>query len=180
MVSKMKTRRSQHGFSLVELVVVVVIAGIAMAIAVPSIESFLANQRMKTASFNLVVAMMNARSEAQQRGMPVFVKSLPSTGLQGGWCIQIDNTQDCSLSVPPTSALRLQEAVTGVTYTPKTGAGVTGVTVSGGMATFTFNRSGRMSSAVRVDIVDDRLTNLKRCVYVETSGNARSEAGQCP
>lgn len=176
----MKSRRSQRGFSLVELMVVMVIAGIVMAIAVPSIENFLANQRMKTASFNLVVALMNARAEAQQRGVPVYIKSMPATGLQGGWCIQIDNTQDCSLSVPPTSALRLQEALTGVTYTPKTGGGVTGVTVSGGMATFTFNRSGRMSSMVRVDIVDDRFTNLKRCVYVETSGNARSAMGQCP
>lgn len=170
--------RSQRGFSLVELVVVMAIAGIVMVIAVPSIESFLANQRMKTASFNLVVAMMNARAEAQQRGVPVYVKSMPATGLQGGWCILIDNTQDCSLSAPPTSALRLQEALAGVTYTPKSGS--TGVTVSAGMATFTFNRSGRLSSAVRVDIVDDRFTGMKRCVYVETSGNARSATGQCP
>jgi type IV fimbrial biogenesis protein FimT len=163
------------GFTLVELAVVTAIMGIVMAVAVPSVRDMLANQRMKTASFNLITTAMIARSEAVKRGIPIYVKSLPGTGLQGGWCIMASSTPDCSLTAPDNATMHLQDALGGIIYSP-----TTGVTLTSGMALITFNRSGRLAVPARVEITDDVNSLMKRCVLIDVGGSARSSMGACP
>ncbi len=76
------------GFTLLELMVVVTIAAILMAIAIPSFNEAIRNNRLTTYANNLVTAMNLARSEAIKQGMPVTVRrvdNLSSTNSGANW-----------------------------------------------------------------------------------------------
>jgi type IV fimbrial biogenesis protein FimT len=165
----MRRLHRSSGFTLVELVVVMAIMGVVMLMAMPAMRDFLANQRIKTASFNLITSTMFARSEAVKRAAPISIKAPSSNNLTNGWCVLILATADCSLTAPDTAnTMRLEQPVGGVTYTFSTTAGV-----------ITFNRSGRLTSMVRIEVSDDELASLKRCITIDVGGNARSAVGAC-
>lgn len=154
---------------MVELVVVMAIMAIAMSIAVPGMRDFLANQRMRTASFNLVSSAMFARSEAVKRGIPVFIKAPASNDLNGGWCVLVSSAASCSMTAPGNETMRVQQPLNGVDYAFDSTPGVIG-----------FNRAGRLTSVVRVEIVDADTGGMNRCVTIDVGGSARSELGACP
>jgi len=65
--------KSQSGFSLVELVTVLVIAAIVISIAVPSFETLIASNRLTTASNDVVALLQTMRQEALRRNRRVVV-----------------------------------------------------------------------------------------------------------
>lgn len=160
--------RTLAGFTLVEMMVVMAILGIVMAYGVPGVRDLLANQHMKSASFDLVVTAMFARGEAVKRAIPIYVAA-PSGNLTSGWCVQLSPSIACSPSSPNLNVtMRIQKPASGVTYR-----------FFSGTAPITFNRAGRLASQVKVDIVDNELSALRRCVTIDVSGNARSAVGAC-
>ena len=62
-----------HGFTMVELLFSVAIAGLVTALAVPSFRDFLQNNRTAEEANALVGALALARNEAVTRGVPVSV-----------------------------------------------------------------------------------------------------------
>lgn len=76
--------RPMAGFTLVEMLFTVIIAGILAAIALPSYSSFVANQRVKSVGADLVVTMIKARNEAIMRNANVTVTA-NAGGWQNGW-----------------------------------------------------------------------------------------------
>lgn len=163
-------RRSARGFTLLELIVVTAIMGIIMAIGTPALRDLLANQRIKSASFNLVVSSMFARSEAVKRGTAVTIKAQTSNDLTSGWCVLISAAASCSLSSPDTAnTMRVEMPPDGVTYVFRTAA-----------APITFNRSGRLTNLVKVELNDNQDATLKRCVVIDVGGSARAAVGACP
>lgn len=158
----------QCGFTLIEVMVVLAIMGIVMSYGIPGMQSLMANQRMKSASFELVTTAMFARSEAVKRGIPVYVAA-PSANLTNGWCVQVVSSTVCNPASPDANAtMRVQKPAAGVTYSFITGG-----------APITFNRAGRLATQVRVQIVDNDLSALLRCVTIDVGGNARSTVGAC-
>jgi type IV fimbrial biogenesis protein FimT len=91
-----KTPSRASGFSLVELVITVTIAGILTAIAIPSFSSVISNNRLTTYSNDFVGALNLARSEAIKRGSQVTVKRLGPTAKewQWGWDVFVDINAD--------------------------------------------------------------------------------------
>ena len=78
------TRRIR-GFTIVELMVVIVIATLLAAVATPSLSTALTNQRLRNAATDLVSALMLARSEAIKRGVDVQVAPLSPGDWTSGW-----------------------------------------------------------------------------------------------
>ena len=76
----MRTPRARsHGFTMIELIVTMTIAGILMAFAVPAFNTFIQNQRITTATNSLVLSLNLARSEAIKRDLPTGVTVCAST-----------------------------------------------------------------------------------------------------
>lgn len=97
----MREQRHIKGFTLMELLVTVSVAGVLMAAAVPSFTEFVANTRVSSASNLLVTHLNAARNEAITRAMPVTVCASTdqascsgSTDWTSGWIVFTDATGD--------------------------------------------------------------------------------------
>lgn len=88
--------RRSAGFTLVELMMVVAILAIVMAIAVPSFNTMIKNNRLVAASNDLAGALHYARSEAVRRGRSVEVDAI-SNDIGNGLRVWFDNDGDGSL-----------------------------------------------------------------------------------
>ena len=66
-------KRTQLAFTLMELMVVLAIAGVLLTLAVPNIQSFLKNNRMTGVANDMLTALTIARSESIKLQQPVAV-----------------------------------------------------------------------------------------------------------
>ena len=92
-------RRRLHsaaGFSLVEMTVVLAVAGVLLALAAPDLGALIRHQQLKSASGDLFAALGMARSQALARGR--VVKLLPrdpgGADWRRGWRVFVDRDGD--------------------------------------------------------------------------------------
>jgi type IV fimbrial biogenesis protein FimT len=121
--------RGVAGFTLIELMVVVLIAAILLGVGVPALQSLIARNQLDAAADGFASALSEARSEAAKLGINVGLTPVPAGGLDwsGGWQMAVVPP----VGVPPAelpSTLRngapapagytLKSTVTGVTFDP--------------------------------------------------------------
>lgn len=86
------------GFTLVELMVVIVVLVGVLAMALPSMRSFGQGNRLRTVKDALVGSLALARSEAVTQGLPVLVEGTGAGGngneLGEGWELVLDENAD--------------------------------------------------------------------------------------
>src|SRR5258707_3864555 len=82
-----------RGFTLIELMIVIVIMAIMLMIAVPNLREFVADQRVRTISSDLMADMAFARVKALEKSRRVYIQK---TGAQwaNGWRIYVDGDGD--------------------------------------------------------------------------------------
>jgi type IV fimbrial biogenesis protein FimT len=166
-----RARAAVRGFTLIELVVTMSVAGILAALAVPAMSSFLQNDRDVGQINSLVGSLDYARSEAIKRASPLGIMVCPSpdgaacggTAWSGGWIVLDLNAAD-----PPPLVLQSVPALQGSNT----------VTPIGAAAGITFLSSGLVSAPLSIRICDLRGAAFARDVEVNATG--RVAASQTP
>jgi type IV fimbrial biogenesis protein FimT len=171
MIASMKLH---HGFTLIELMVTLTVAGILFGVAIPAFNSFVQNDRDTGQANSLVGSLSYARSEAVKRASPNGVTVCPSVnGLAcdaGPWTEGWIVTYIDPVIPANTTVLQAIPALSGTnTVTPVVGP-ATGIT---------FNSNGSAPLApFTLRICDRRGAAFARQVEVNLTG--RVAASQQP
>lgn len=75
-----------RGFTMIELMVVIVISAILLALAAPSMSRLIANQRVRSNATDLHMALMKTRAEAIKRNTNVLLRATDGDW-NAGWSI---------------------------------------------------------------------------------------------
>lgn len=97
-------KRSREGFTLLELMVVLAIAGVLLAVGIPSMTDFVRNSRITGAANDVMAALHFTRSEAVKRRLPVTLCTSTSpvtsanptcaaSAFLTGWIVFVDTNQ---------------------------------------------------------------------------------------
>lgn len=171
-----------RGFTLIELMVVILIVAITVTIAIPSFQSLISTTQLRTATSQLVGMLNLARSEAIKRGWPVTVCKSADVGAAApscdegaawhdGWLVFVDYNQngikdadDASLRVGAPESARIMMAADNnfsdyLTYMPDGASLGSGGTAAGALTIC--------------------LDAMQRAVTVSRIGHLHVEAGAC-
>lgn len=145
----------RQGFTIIELMLVMVVLGVLATLAVPSMRDLLIATQVRAAASDLFESVILARSEAIKRAANIDV--VPTGGNWGnGWTVMAGTT-----------VIQTRDAATNVTITPTNTAGV----VTYGNVTFRLD--GRVSTGVRtltVSTVQAAHPVAARCILIDASG----------
>jgi type IV fimbrial biogenesis protein FimT len=163
--------RVPHGFTLIEILIVIVIAGVLATLAAPSFREYIFNQKIRNASFDLIASLSYARSEAITRNAAVDIVPVSISNWANGWSVR-------TLVGGTDTALRTQGAYQGLSITDVDAP-----------TKLIYGKDGRLSSvAVDTDVRTFAATiNLptplagvtSRCISVQLIGAAKSTMGDC-
>lgn len=166
------------GFTLIELLITITIAAILLAIAAPSFNDIIKNNRLAVQTNDLVGDIALARGEAAKRGVRVTmcISSDGSTCTGSNWAmgrlIYTDGSTAGSIDGTD-EILRVTSALQGTSVL--TSAGFTNA------AYFQYLPSGATDSAGTFKLCDDRTGNFGRLITIAVTGRAVTAFNQtCP
>jgi prepilin-type N-terminal cleavage/methylation domain-containing protein len=82
-----------RGFTLIELMIVLVIAAVLLMIGTPMLSEFVADQRVRTVSSDIMADIAFARAKALENSRRVYLERTGATWT-GGWHIFVDVNND--------------------------------------------------------------------------------------
>jgi prepilin-type N-terminal cleavage/methylation domain-containing protein len=132
--SPLRSDRTESGFTMLEILVVVIIIGVLSAIAAPSWLALTNRQKLNTATNKVFTALRTAQSQAKKENRPKTVtiniangtiKAINAADEQIDSIVKIISITDNSGSSPPTSIVSSNEATIlfdekGTPYTKRT------------------------------------------------------------
>lgn len=156
MPPRMPQVQAQAGFTLVELMIVVVITAILAGLAAPSFEAIIESQRAKSAAVDLYIALTRARSEAVKRNT-----NMTLTPKSGNWASGWQMLDPVSSAV-----IDDHDAVRTIAIA--------------GPASVTYQGSGRIQGTAAPNFaVTGSQDASARCVAVDLSGRPNIRSGSC-
>lgn len=144
--------RSQTGFTMVEVLVVIALLGILLSIGVPAYREMIADQKVRAAAASLHSALLLARAEAIKLNNRVTVQPADDEDWSNGWLVKVKDAADAS-------ALHRERLAEG------------GVTVTTAADAVEYRSSGRLfsgNSLFELEAVSD--TEKKRWVCIKLDG----------
>jgi type IV fimbrial biogenesis protein FimT len=164
--------RRQSGFTLTELMVVTSIVAVMAGFAIPSMKNLLMNQRIKTASLDIYMSLVLARSEAVKRNSNNVSMIAKTGGWQAGWDVCLDANANGSCADSGDIILVTEDAVH------------SSITVAGAANVITYGRDGRLLAPTVLPVAPASLFKLTagtnnvaaqmRCVDLDASGRPRT------
>lgn len=152
--------RLQRGFTLIELMTTIAVLVIVTLVAAPSFNQFVANQRVRNASFELMSGLIMARSQAITHNGDVSLKrKAGATNWNEGWIV----------------------ADTTTTYDSREALPNLKITEADGKSAVTFGRDGRTVGAAKfsIELLSPVVGVKARCVTVGLGGQPVSSEGVC-
>lgn len=165
--------KKAYGFTLIELMVALAIFSIIAGLAAPSFVEMLRNNRIATASNELLVALQLARSEAIKQRRQIIVCRRDGVGAacvndgdwSAGWLVGAAQGNNNSLdSADPVDVIRVWDEPGG------------DLVVTGIAAGLVFEPDGRREAAVDVNL-DVSVAGVTRTVTISPTGRARAVSG---
>jgi type IV fimbrial biogenesis protein FimT len=168
----------QRGFTLMELMVTLSIAGIMLSIAIPNFTSTIKGSRITTQVNEFVTSMNFIRSEAVKRGVRVSMckssdgATCVTTGdWAQGWIVFTNQNDDANYDGAPETILKIQ------------GATQSQIAVVGNsliVNIISYKASGEIVGSGTVTFCDDRVAEVgKKIVLSNTTGRPRIDTYTC-
>jgi type IV fimbrial biogenesis protein FimT len=155
-------RKSENGFTLIEMMATVVIAGILTTIAAPNIHTMTMNNRMTTHVNEFVTTMALARSEAIKRGVNIDIVAINSSDTTNewgdGWRIDIGGSTISKFPALDSSAKLNSDSDT---------------------IAFQYQPSGRINTTDTLYLCDNRTGETGRKITIATTGRVSTSEYTC-
>ena len=163
--------KKNSGFTLLELLITVAVLTMVMAIGIPSMTTFIQNDRLTTQINTLVGHLSYARSEAVKRSQQVAVcASSNGTSCSGGvnwetgWIIYVDADGDSAFDAGE-PILRAQQLLDGSTTLKPAGIGT--------QVTYDYRGFATANSVGSFSLCDSRGATYGKALSISTTGRVR-------
>jgi type IV fimbrial biogenesis protein FimT len=148
-----------RGFSLIELLIAVAIAGILLALGASSYRGWISNVRIRTTGEAIQNGLQLARGEAVRRNTQISFQlmgsvddacllSAPNTPVGSDWVVSFDPPAGACAAAPLNEAFRVTDAANNpaprIIQVRPAAEGSRNVVVSAGQTQFVFNGLGRL------------------------------------
>lgn len=153
--------RPAHGFTIIELMMVVAIAGMLAAFALPEMKNLVVSNRSKALSLDVYMSLNMARSESIKRNTSNVIMLAKSSSWQNGWTVCVDANSNNACDSTEIVLIEGEPVDSSLTLT---GPGTPFLVK--------YNRDGRVTTAASFTITAGT-NNTKvpmRCVDVNASG----------
>ena len=153
--------KKDNGFTLVELMITLVVAGILATIGVPGFQYLVQSNRMSTQTNDLVTALSTARTEAVRRNQEVTLEPIDNDW-EVGFRVMADGSPDPLRTFTTSEAVSINQAPGEVRYLGNGSRGFDEDAV-----TFQLRPN------------NDCLGDMERTITISPGGSVRTERGQC-